>query len=47
LPTDSSVLRHEDRAWLTLITCKGYNEDTNNYRLRVAVKAVLIGVEGE
>jgi LPXTG-site transpeptidase (sortase) family protein len=45
LPTDSSILGHEDRAWLTLITCKGYNEKTQSYQMRIAVKAVLLKVE--
>jgi len=38
---DFSVLGHEDRAWLTLLTCKSYDENTNSYRFRVAVQALL------
>lgn len=41
---DLSVLNHEDRSWLTLITCQGYNENTEQYTWRVVVKAVLISV---
>jgi sortase (surface protein transpeptidase) len=47
LPTDSSVLSHEGKAWLTLITCKGFNDASQAYQLRVAVKAVLLSVEGK
>ena len=43
LPDDLSVLRHEDRPWVTLITCKGYDERREAYRTRVAVRAVLVG----
>jgi LPXTG-site transpeptidase (sortase) family protein len=46
-PNDLSVLRHEDRPWLTLITCRGYNEKTGSYRWRVAVRAVLTAVESD
>jgi LPXTG-site transpeptidase (sortase) family protein len=44
-PYDRTVLKHEDDPWLTLITCKNYNEATNTYSSRVAVRAVLIKVE--
>jgi LPXTG-site transpeptidase (sortase) family protein len=46
-PNDVSVLKNEDKAWITLITCLGYNEANNTYASRVAVKAVLIAVEKE
>jgi LPXTG-site transpeptidase (sortase) family protein len=46
-PADVSVLKHEDKAWVTLVTCLGYNESTNTYASRVAVKAVLMKVEEE
>jgi len=41
-PYDSSVFKHENESWLTLITCKNYNETTDTYTNRVAVRAVLI-----
>lgn len=44
-PRDTSVLQHEDLPWLTLITCKGYDENTNSYHWRVVVRAVLVKVE--
>jgi LPXTG-site transpeptidase (sortase) family protein len=43
-PTDLSVLRHEELDWLTLLTCAAYDETTDSYRSRVAVRAVLIEV---
>ncbi|MBI5838661.1 MAG: sortase [Chloroflexi bacterium] len=46
-PTDKSVLKHEDKAWLTLITCRGYNEKTNSYRWRSVIRAVLISITAD
>jgi LPXTG-site transpeptidase (sortase) family protein len=42
--TDMSPFKHETKPWLTLVTCKGFNEATNSYRYRVAVRAVLISI---
>lgn len=39
---DTSILKHEDKAWLTLITCKTFNEGTNTYASRIAVRAALV-----
>ncbi len=44
---DSSVLRHEERPWLTLVTCKEYDEKSNTYRKRVVIRAVLVDVSWE
>ena len=44
-PNDSSVFKHEERAWMTLVTCKDYDEKTDTYRKRVVVRAVLVKVE--
>ncbi|MEW6031199.1 MAG: sortase [Chloroflexota bacterium] len=44
-PDDTSVLRHEDRPWVTLLTCLGYDEVTNSYASRFVVKAVMLQVE--
>jgi LPXTG-site transpeptidase (sortase) family protein len=41
---DLSVLRHETYDWLTLITCKEFNELTGEYNYRVVVRAVLVSV---
>lgn len=46
-PNDVSVLKHEDRDWVTLITCQSYDERLDRYRWRLAVRAVLISVEPE
>ncbi|MBL8102568.1 MAG: sortase, partial [Anaerolineales bacterium] len=43
-PYNTSVLKHEEEAWLTLITCKTYNESTNTYADRIVVRAVLVKV---
>ena len=43
-PSDASVFRHEDKAWLTLVTCKEYDEKTNTYKKREVVRAVLVSV---
>jgi LPXTG-site transpeptidase (sortase) family protein len=44
-PLDLSILGSEELDWITLITCKGYDETLEDYRWRVVVKAVLIRVE--
>jgi LPXTG-site transpeptidase (sortase) family protein len=44
-PDDTSVITHEEKPWLTLITCQGYDEASNSYRWRVVVRAVLIKIE--
>ncbi len=46
-PDDKKVFRHEDYAWLTLITCKDFNRSTGTYAQRVVVRAVLMSVEPE
>lgn len=46
-PNDSSVFKHEDRPWLTLVTCKEYDQKTDQYLKRVVVRAVLMSVEDE
>ena len=38
----NSVLKHEEHPWLTLITCKSYNEKTGEYTYRTVVRAVLV-----
>jgi len=46
-PNDASSLKHEEKSWLTLITCKEYDQKTNTYKKRVVVRAVLLKVEGK
>jgi LPXTG-site transpeptidase (sortase) family protein len=40
-----SVFQHEDMYWLTLITCRGYDEQLGSYRWRTVVRAVLVSIE--
>lgn len=44
-PLNTSILKHEEEPWLTLLTCKDYVESTGEYTSRIAVRAVLIGTE--
>lgn len=45
-PDDTSVLtKHEDLPWLTLITCKGYDPATGEYRYRYVVRAVQVAIK--
>lgn len=46
-PTDLRPLRHEEKPWLTLITCRGYDEQRNTYRWRTVVRAVQVSIESE
>ena len=41
----SSVIKHEELPWVTLITCRGYDEASNSYKYRVVVRAVLLEVK--
>jgi len=47
MPNDLSALWHEDQAWLTLITCRGYDETSNVYKYRIVTRAVLMKIEAE
>jgi LPXTG-site transpeptidase (sortase) family protein len=42
---DPSIFRHEERPWVTLLTCYDYDERLGAYRLRVAAHAVLLAIE--
>jgi LPXTG-site transpeptidase (sortase) family protein len=46
-PNDTTAFKHEERPWLTLVTCKEYDEKTNTYLKRVVVKAILVSVSAE
>jgi LPXTG-site transpeptidase (sortase) family protein len=37
-----AAFQHRDNSWITLVTCKGYDNETNSYRTRLLVRAVLI-----
>ncbi len=43
----SSVIKHEETPWLTLVTCKAYNEKKGEYTYRMIVRAVLVKVVDE
>ena len=40
-----AMLKHQDDAWLTLVTCKGYSSTTDAYSYRTLVRAVLVDVK--
>ena len=44
---NSNVMRHEDKPWLTLMTCKDYDEKTGTYRKHVVVRTTLVSVNSE
>ncbi len=41
---DLSVFTHKDQPWLTLVTCRQYDESSGTYLQRVVVQAVLVKV---
>jgi len=43
-PTDRTVMRHEEKPWLTLVTCTDYDFKTDTYKNRFIVRAVLVKV---
>jgi LPXTG-site transpeptidase (sortase) family protein len=44
----SSVITKQDKyTWLTLITCKGYDEKSGSYPWRTVVRAILVSVKDE
>jgi LPXTG-site transpeptidase (sortase) family protein len=46
-PDDPSIWQHEEYDWITLITCRAFDESTGSYRWRYVVRAVLVSVETE
>ncbi|MEW6085140.1 MAG: sortase [Chloroflexota bacterium] len=46
-PDDISILEHEEKPVLTLVTCDTYDFKTKSYLRRVVVKAVLVDVSQE
>jgi LPXTG-site transpeptidase (sortase) family protein len=47
-PTDTSaVFKHEEKPWLTLVTCEDYKEDSQTYSSRRMVRAVLVSVTAD
>jgi LPXTG-site transpeptidase (sortase) family protein len=47
-PTNvSAMLKHEEKSWITLVTCEDYKEQSKTYSSRRMVRAVLIKVTTE
>lgn len=44
-PNDLSVLKNESSSWITLVTCQGYDEESDSYLYRQVVRAVLVDVK--
>jgi len=44
-PDDASIFAHETLPWITLVTCKDYDEKTRTYLSRIVVKAVQVKVD--
>ena len=42
--TDPAILQHEEKPWLTLVTCVDYSEEAGTYLKRLVVKAELVQV---
>jgi LPXTG-site transpeptidase (sortase) family protein len=42
---NSEALKHKDLSWITLLTCRDYDEKTGTYLERYLVRAVLIKVQ--
>jgi LPXTG-site transpeptidase (sortase) family protein len=42
-----SMMKHEEKTWLTLVTCEGFNSKTGEYLYRRMVRAVLISVTAD
>jgi LPXTG-site transpeptidase (sortase) family protein len=47
-PTNiSTVFKHEEYSWITLVTCEDYNAKSGLYQYRRMVRAVLVSVVPE
>ncbi len=41
----NQLLKHKDRPWVTLVTCRGFDEESGDYLSRLLVRAVLVEVK--
>jgi hypothetical protein len=41
----NAMMKHEELPWITLVTCRGYDQASNSYLYRVLVRAVLLTVK--
>lgn len=39
-----AMMKHQENAWLTLVTCQGYDENSGEYLNRILVRAVLMEI---
>ena len=46
-PSDLTVLKHEEYPWLTMIACRDFDPNTNNYLNRTIVRAILVRILDE
>ncbi|HZW03761.1 MAG TPA: sortase [Anaerolineaceae bacterium] len=44
-PEQAEAMEHEDTPWLTLVTCKSFDEESGSYRWRVVVRAEWVAVQ--
>ena len=45
-PNDqAAMMKHQTQPWITLVTCRGYDQTSNSYKYRVLVRAVLVDVK--
>ncbi len=44
-PEDTSSLEHEEYPWITLITCHGYDLESDSYNWRLVVRAVQVKIQ--
>ena len=44
-PHDLSILKHSDYDMVTLLSCEGFDEETDSYDWRTIVKAIVVRVE--
>ena len=41
----TSIIQHEELPWVTLMTCKGYDEKTNSYKSRYVVRSIQVEID--
>jgi LPXTG-site transpeptidase (sortase) family protein len=45
-PDDTAeMMKHQELPWVTLMTCRGYDEASHSYKYRVLVRAILVEVK--
>jgi LPXTG-site transpeptidase (sortase) family protein len=45
-PNDTAeMMKHQTIPWITLVTCRGYDQSSNSYKYRILVRAVLVDVK--